>query len=264
MYDSKNADNAFNIKGSAAIWKKVDHGLNFRPNTLVLKKGLYDFNSFLVLISFFASIIGFMLLSMVPYDAFPHYQNEDGELVSTGFYLQSLFKVVILIVLGYTFGQSAITGTTKMFGRYLYVFSLGILVYGIAWSLQTSSMWWLHVLSYILIGLALFCFAYGVKCWFQHRDEVGDWKAIGDLVLQHDPFLPYYEGGLGDFFDKEPFRKHYFLIIKKDNEVKLYERRSIIPEPVYEEILQKKKMWLKEKMLDKKLDKELGLNENYQ
>jgi hypothetical protein len=250
MCDSENTDNAFsemNTKGGTDIWRQVDHGwlsLEFSlfPNTLVLKKGMYYFNTFLVLVSFLEVIFGLVLLSMVPYDAFPHYQ-----LMSTGVFLQSLFKVIILIVLGYSLGQSGITGTTKMFGWYLYAFSLGILAYGIGWSLQTSLIWWLHWLGYILIGLSLLCFAYGVKCWFQHKEEVGDWKDIGDLVLRHDPFLSYDDALQGDSFAKDPFQKHHFLIIKSANEVKLYERQSIVPESVYQEILRKKKIWFEKK-----------------
>ncbi len=151
-----------------------------------------------------------------------------------------------MIIFGYAFGKSSITGWTKSFARYLNFLFVGVSLYGIGWLFYASSNWWLHWSSYIVLGLALFSFAYGVKSWLEYRDEVGNWKAIGDLVLQHDPFLSYNDSLQGDLLAPlNPFQKHHFLVIKSGNEVKLYERKQIIPESEYKRILQKKKDWLK-------------------
>jgi len=236
------------IHDAPEAWKNVDHGLSGldQPNTLVLKRGLHDFNGVLVLMSFVAvlanlAITSFLLLAV--FDKSIDYETVGLRLIAVFF--AGMFNIVFLFILGYTLGKFSITGVTKMFARYVYVICLGTLVYSLGWLFYASSDLLLHYASYLLLALSVLLFVYGFMCLSKHKSDVGDWTAIGDNILAHDPFLAYDDwlqgalvsGGIGD----DPFCKNRFLVIKTGNEVKLYERRDIVTEEEYTQILGKQK-----------------------
>jgi len=202
--ENTNDDNSEpGVDSSIDIWNEVELSLLEVPNALAVKKGSYDFNNFntfLMIITFLASLSGFGMLQATPLDSFPHYySSEIQEYVSTAYIFQYSFSIVFLIMLGYTFGRNAITGVTNNYMRCLYLTGLGLLLYGGGW-LCCSSLTWL---GYIFVVLAVLSFAAAYYYWSKHKYEVGDWKAIAHLY------------------------KNRFLTVECNDEVGLYERRDV-------------------------------------